>query len=202
MSWYAKYVLPKLLDSVMSVSDLEKLRPTTVEEAQGAVLEIGGGSGLNFLFYKNVEKLYFLEPSAELVVLAKARSTTLSFPVEFLVAGAEDIPLPDGSVDAVVSTWTLCSIPNVGRALGEIARVLKSGGRFVFIDHGVSPQPTTRFIQNILTPCSKYCTGNCHLTRDILSLISGAGFKVEKGKQFKQAGTILVYNYQGVAVVK
>src|SRR3989344_3855094 len=104
MSWYQKEILPRMLDKGMSGEEIEKLRPSVIEKASGVVLEIGAGSGLNLPFYKNISKLYFLEPSKGLMEMARKRAKGITFPIEFLEAGAERIPLPDTSVDTVVST--------------------------------------------------------------------------------------------------
>lgn len=202
MSLYKKFILPRLLDSAMSSAEIEKLRPKVISSAKGVVLEIGAGSGLNLPIYENISKLYALEPSRELADLAKVRAKEVSFPVEFLNASAESIPLPDSSVDTVVSTWTLCSITKPEQALKEIRRVLRSEGSFVFIDHGISPKPVVRSFQNILTPVTKCFTGNCHLNRDIKKLVSDAGFKIQNLEQFHEQRKPLVYNNMGIGIVE
>lgn len=183
----------------MGSSEIEKLRPGVISNASGIVLEIGFGSGLNVPYYKNTTKLYALDPSKELYELAREKITRLSFPVEYLQASAEKIPLDDSSIDSVVSTWTLCSIPRPEIALKEIARVLRKNGHFVFIDHGVSPKPFIHFLQNILTPFTKYFTGNCHINRDIKTLIENSGFKIQNLEQFHEKSKPLMYNYKGLA---
>lgn len=202
MSFYKKFILPRFLDSAMSSPEIEKLRPSVINLAKGVVLEIGTGSGLNLTFYKDISKLYALEPSQELVKMARERAKEVLFLVEFLNASAEHIPLPDHSVNTVVSTWTLCSIQDPEQALKEIRRVLHPEGSFVFIDHGASSKPFVRSVQNILTPVTKYFTGNCHLNRNIEMLIKGAGFKIQNIKQFHEHGKPLIYNNMGVGVVE
>jgi ubiquinone/menaquinone biosynthesis C-methylase UbiE len=186
----------------MSSTEIEKLRPKVINLAKGIVLEIGAGSGLNLPIYKNISKLHALEPSQELTDMAKVRTKEVSFPVEFLNASAEHIPLPDKSVDTVVSTWTLCSIPKPEQALKEIIRVLRPEGFFAFIDHGVSPKSSVRSFQNLLTPITKHFTGNCHLNRDIEGLIKGAGFKIQNLEQFHEQGKPLVYNNMGIGIIE
>lgn len=201
MSFYSKRLLPKLLDSGMGKEEFEKLRPGAIELATGVVLEIGVGSGHNLPFYKNITQLYALDPSAELIALAKGRAEGLSFPVVFLNSSAESVPLPDASVDTVVSTWTLCSVSEVERVLTEVKRVLRSDGRFVFIDHGLSPNAFVGTLQHLLTPITKHFTGNCHLDRDIKKLIMEAGFYFNQLEQTSEKGRPLVFNNKGVGVI-
>ncbi len=180
----------------MSSAEFEKIRPSVIEKAAGVILEIGVGGGHNFPFYKNISKLYALEPSSELLAIAKTRE--VSVPVEFIHSGAERIPLANHSVDTVVSTWTLCSVENPETVLKEIRRVLKPGGQFLFVDHGTSPNLLIRIIQNILTPITKHFTGNCHLNRNIGKLVKEAGFTVQHIGHPHESFKPLIYNYQGI----
>ncbi len=200
MGFYNTYILPRLLTKAMSAKGIEALRPRTIEGASGVVLEIGVGLGLNFPFYANLEKLYALEPSAELIAKARGRALSLPFPVEFLELGAEKLPLPDASVDTVVSTWTMCSVAHPDAVLKEIARVLKPNGVFQFIDHGLSPRPAVAVLQKLLTPFTKYFTGNCHLDRDITRLIENAGLRVLAPENIEERWKPLFYYTRGVAV--
>jgi ubiquinone/menaquinone biosynthesis C-methylase UbiE len=181
----------------MSSGEFEKLRPEVIEQATGVVLEIGVGAGHNLPLYKDISKIFALEPSQELLAMAKERVVV---PVEFLNTGAEHIPLPDHSVDTVVSTWTLCSVGNPEAVLREIKRVLRTDGKFIFVDHGESPFFWIRFIQITVTPITKHFTGNCHLERNIEGLLKGAGFQVKKMDHPQERFKPLIYNYQGVAV--
>ncbi len=185
----------------MGSAEIEKLRPWVIDLASGVVLEIGIGAGHNLPFYKSISKLYALEPSKEMISMAKKRAESLSFPMEFLNASAEHIPLFDSSVDTVISTWTLCSIEKPEEALKETARVLRPNGHFIFIDHGISPNPLMRALQNILTPFTKYFTGNCHLNRDIEKIIRSAGFNIQRLSQFHEKNKPLMYNYKGIGIV-
>lgn len=173
------------------------MRPQVIEQAKGIVLEIGVGAGHNLSLYKNASKVFALEPSKELSAIAKKRNVNI--PIEFLDTSAEQIPLTDHSVDTVVSTWTLCSVGNPEAVLKEIKRVLRPGGKFLFADHGASPNLLIRFVQNTLTPISKYLTGNCHLNRDIPELVKKAGFNIEKIEHPREHFKPLIYNCQGVA---
>jgi ubiquinone/menaquinone biosynthesis C-methylase UbiE len=200
MSFYSKLFLPKILDASMRRKEIDSLRPKTVGKATGVVLEIGFGSGLNLSHYKKIEALYALDPSGELFDLARERVGIVSFPVTFIQAGAEKIPLDDHSVDTVVSTWSLCSIPHPEQALAEVARVLRPGGRFLFVEHGKSPASFWLTVQKIGTPFTKIFAGGCHLDRDILRIITQNGFMVEKVDTFPLKGKPLAYMYQGIAV--
>ena len=122
----------------MSREGMEKHRPSIASQASGVVLEIGFGSGRNLPYYKSISKLYALDPSSELHDLAQERAKSISFPFEYIQASAENIPLAENMIDFAVSTWNLCSIPRPGLALKEIFRVLKPGGKFIFIEHGKS----------------------------------------------------------------
>jgi len=184
----------------MNSEGLNEHRLDTVKDACGIVLEIGFGSGLNLPYYKNVSKLYALEPSGEIYNLAQERISKISFPVEYIQAGAESIPLPDMSTDCVVSTFTLCSIPHLEKALSEVFRVLKPGGKFYFVEHGKSPNATISNIQNLFTPISKCIAGGCHMNRDIENYILNAGFKIQKLEKGSEGIKPLSYIYKGTAV--
>lgn len=183
----------------MKDANFTKHRKDVAGAASGIVLEIGFGTGLNLPYYKNVSKLYALDPSRELYELARNTSESISFPLEHLQASAEKIPLADDSVDTVVSTWTLCSIPRPELALKEIYRVLKPDGKFVFIEHGKSPRKLTSNIQKCITPVSKHLTGGCHLDREIDALISANGFTIQKLETFQRKSGSLLFMYKGVA---
>lgn len=199
MNFYNKHILPRLLDLSMKKSELERHRPSVVGEATGVVLEIGFGSGLNLSHYKNITKLFALDPSLELYNLAKKRISKVAFEVEYLQASAEKVPLDNNTIDTVVSTWSLCSIAQPEQALGEALRVLKPGGKFLFIEHGKSPRSFVFKLQRLLTPAWKHLSGNCHLDREIDKLIREAGFELQKINKFP-GDEPLMYFYQGVAL--
>lgn len=186
----------------MKNASLEKLRPEVVSKAEGEVLEIGFGTGLNIPYYKNISKLYALEPSAELCKFAQERITKAPFPVEFVQASAENIPFAPNMFDVVVSTWSLCSIPKPEVALKEVFRVLKPGGKFVFIEHGKAPIKIIAKLQKWLTPISKRVAGGCNMNREIDKLIAGAGFEMQELEKFQQKSKPLAFMYKGVAVAK
>lgn len=180
MSLYSRHLLPRLMHMTMQASFFEEPRKRTVARARGVVLEIGFGSGLNLPAYdrKRVTRLYALEPEAGMLKLAGDALSRAPFPVEVLNAGAELIPLPDNSVDTVLSTWTLCTIPDLPSALAEVQRVLKPDGQFVFVEHGLSPEHRVAWWQNKLTPAWRRCAGGCHLNRPADVLLRDAGFEL------------------------
>ena len=175
------------------------MRREVLKHASGIVLEIGSGPGYNLPLYLSPTKLYALEPSRELVDVARTKLDTIAFPVEFLVTGAEHIPLPDNSVDTVVSTWTLCSVGDPPTVLQEIRRVLKPGGKFLFMDHGASPKKVTHALQTFFTSITKHFTGNCHYDRQFGKLIPEAGLDIERMDHPPERHKPLIYNYQGIA---
>lgn len=199
MKIYDKYILPKQLNKEMGSADFNQARKEVAGKATGIVLEIGPGSGYNFPFYNDIQKLYALEPAKELYNYAGERIEQAGFPVEYLEASAEKIPLQDCAVDTVVSTWTLCSIPDLPKALTEIARVLKPDGRFIFVEHGKSPKPLNYFLQKLITPITKHFTGNCHMDREIDKYISNAGFEFRELVKEPEDGRPLMFSYRGVA---
>lgn len=200
MNFYQKHILPRFLNQAMKKMSTDEVRSSIAEQASGIVLEIGFGTGMNIPFYKNISKLYALDPSRELYEYAKERIGAAPFPVEFIQASAEKIPLDGHSIDAVVSTWTFCSIPHPEAALTEIKRVLKPGGKFVFIEHGKSPRKFIFKLQNILTPFSKRIAGGCHLNRDIEKMLTDTGFEISKLEKTEQYPRVLSFTYNGVAI--
>ena len=179
MGWYARWVLPKLIDAACGQKPMRALRERYVTRATGDVLEIGIGSGHNLACYgPQVRSVTGLDPAAELTALARERAARLGVPVEVLEVSGEAIPADDARFDSVVCTWTLCSIPNVYAALREMHRVLKPGGRLVFIEHGLAPDPGVVRWQRRLEPLWKPIGGGCHLTRRAHELIRDAGFRI------------------------
>jgi ubiquinone/menaquinone biosynthesis C-methylase UbiE len=202
VGFYAKHILPSLIDLAMRNKDAARLRELWVPRARGEVLEIGIGSGRNLPFYPAaVRHVYGVEPSLELQQMAREQMAKTHLKVDFLAQSAEaPLPLPDASIDTVVSTWTLCSIPNAGAALKEMRRVLKPDGSFIFLEHGCAPDVRIAAWQNRLTPIWKVFTGGCHLNRKIDELIANAGFKINDLKTFYQPGPRpMTFTYQGIA---
>ena len=202
MGFYSDRILPRLIHWVLGSRDFDKLRRQYLADVEGTVLEIGFGSGLSLPFYSpRVRRLLAIEPSDEAWRLAQPAIEKAPFPVERTGQTAEEIPLPGGSVDAAISAWTLCTIPDAGRALTEIRRVLKPGGALCFVEHGLSPEPGVARWQHRLTPLQKKVAGGCHLDRPIDALIEGAGFRLERIDRFYiQGPKIGTYLYAGRAV--
>jgi len=188
----------------MRNKDTTRLRAECVPQARGNVLEIGIGSGLNLPFYSSdVKRVYGVDPSLELQRMAKKRVSAVPFEVEFVRQSAEEpFPLGDSSIDTVVITWTLCSIPNPAPALQQMKRVLKASGRLIFVEHGRAADPRVVIWQDRITPVWKRIGGGCHLNRKIDELIRAAGFQISELKTFYLPGPRpMTYTYQGLAQV-
>jgi ubiquinone/menaquinone biosynthesis C-methylase UbiE len=201
MGLYRRFVLPKLINAACAQPPMMALRQRYVPLARGRVLEIGIGSGLNLSFYgEHAVSVTGLDPAAELTDLARARAEKLGAAVNLLTVSGEDIPADAASFDSIVCTWTLCSIPNVYRALDEMRRVLKPGGNLIFIEHGRSPETGVARTQQWLEPLWKPIGGGCHLTRQPDQLLESAGFRIERLDQGYQPGPrFAAYMYHGVA---
>ncbi|WP_428390949.1 class I SAM-dependent methyltransferase [Lichenicoccus sp.] len=181
MSFYQSHVLPRLLHLAMRQEALLAFRRRVIGAAEGRVLEVGIGSGLNLPLYgAATSSVIGLEPSAELLRMARERAAAAAVPVELLEASAEAMPLDDASIDTVVTTWTLCSIPDAPRALREMQRVLKPGGALLFVEHGRAPEPAVARWQDRLDPIWQRLAGGCHLNRRIDDLISQSGFRLDR----------------------
>ena len=181
MSFYDRRVLPWLIELCMRNKEARRYRERMIPLATGRVLEVGVGSGLNLPFYgAGVRHLYALEPSPELRKMAGRRTKGTRFAVEFLDRSAEEIPLERGSVDTVVTTWTLCTIPDAIRALREMRRVLKPGGVLLFVEHGLAPDPGVRAWQDRLNPLWNRIGGGCNLNRKIDMMIIESGFRLDE----------------------
>jgi ubiquinone/menaquinone biosynthesis C-methylase UbiE len=201
MSVYDRWILPRLTHLVMRNPMLTEYRARALAQASGDVLEIGMGSGLNLPFYGHqVGRVFGVEPSEPLVRLAEAGARAVSMPVEVLSTSAEELPLADDSVDTAVSTWSLCTIPDPVKALGELRRVLRSSGAFIFVEHGQAPDQGVMRWQNRLTPLWCRCTGGCHLNRPIADLVRGAGFVINDLKTCYMARPrFATFMYEGTA---
>src|SRR2546428_5092478 len=181
MGFYSDIILPRLCDLAMRNKQLVPYRERVIGAADGRVLEIGVGSGMNLPFYRPpVREVLALEPAPRLVTMAKSASHGTRTPVRFVEASAEAIPLDDHSIDTVVTTWTLCSIPQASTALAEMRRVLRPGGKLLFVEHGLAPDESVRWWQDRLTPAWRYISGGLHLNRPIRSMIEAAGFRIDR----------------------
>lgn len=202
MGFYARHILPRLIELAMKNKEAARLRAASVPQASGEVLEIGIGSGLNLPFYSSkVRRVHGVDPSAELQQLARKRAVGRSADIDFVLQSADEpLPFGDASMDTVVMTWTLCSIPDPPKALEEMRRVLKARGRLIFIEHGRSPDRGVAAWQDRLTPAWKRIGGGCHLNRKVDDLIAAAGFHIDELSTFYLPGPRpMTYTYQGVA---
>ena len=201
MSFYQRYVIPRLTHLAMRQKQLLPFRQRVIGAAEGRVLEIGIGSGLNFPLYGGAAtSVIGLEPSSELLRMARPRAEAAATPITLLDASAETIPLDNGSIDTVVTTWTLCTIQNAAQALGEMRRVLKPGGALLFVEHGRAPEPGVARWQDRLDPLWSRLAGGCHLNRKMDDLISGSGFRIEALKNARIPGPRThTYFYDGRA---
>jgi ubiquinone/menaquinone biosynthesis C-methylase UbiE len=201
MGFYRRRIVPWLTDLSMRQEQLLPYRQQAVGAAEGRVLEIGVGSGLNLPLYRGlVNSVIGLEPSPELLRMARSRASTATVPVSLLDASAEAIPLDGGSVDTVVTTWTLCTIPDALRALAEMRRVLKPGGALLFVEHGRAPEPRVARWQDRLDPLWSHLAGGCHLNRKMDDLLTQAGFRIETLKNPRLPGPPThTFLYQGRA---
>ena len=204
MSLYDKYVLPKFLNCACGSKPVEYQRKKVVPNAEGIVLEVGIGSGLNLPFYDNskVTQIWGLDPSEELSSMAKETAKNLDIDVKFISGGAEEIPLPDNYFDTALVTYTMCTIPEVIRANIEIKRVLKNTGKLIFCEHGKAPDLNIAKWQSRIDPIWGKLAGGCHLNRDIPSLLEDSGYKIIELDQMYLPSTPKVagYNYWGFAV--
>jgi ubiquinone/menaquinone biosynthesis C-methylase UbiE len=201
MGFYKDQIVPLLINWSMRQKNLAAYRARVIPAAEGRVLEIGIGSGLNLPFYsRNVTRVIGLEPSPRLLAMARRVERTGNKSVEFIEGSAEAIPLQDGSVDTVVTTWTLCSIPDALRALRDMRRVLRPGGRLLFVEHGRAPDPNVMWWQDQLTPVWKRLGGGCHLNRAIGTLIEGAGFQFDRLQTgYMRGPKPMTFMYEGSA---
>jgi len=202
MAFYSKYILPRLIDLAMKNPATTECRSRIIPRATGRVLDVGIGSGLNLRFYgPRVTRLWGIDPSSELLEMARPKLKSVPFPVELLTHSAEEIPLPQGSIDTIVLTWTLCSIPNPIQALREMRRVLRADGRVVFAEHGLSPDSGVQAWQHRLNPIWRRIAGGCNMNRKVDDLLSAGGFTgVALSTSYFPGPRILTYTFQGLAV--
>ncbi|MFN8039825.1 MAG: class I SAM-dependent methyltransferase [Acidimicrobiales bacterium] len=189
MGFYEDQVLPRAIDVLLGNRQVQQVRRPALAGLHGRVLEIGFGSGPNVgLYPPEVDVVLAVDPSAVGRRLAARRLAASPVPVEFVGLDGQSLPVDDASVDCVLSTWTLCTIPDVGAALAEAARVLRPGGRLFFLEHGLSPDPKVAARQHRFTPLQRKVAGGCHLDRDIPALVRDAGFVTDRLAEFDIAG--------------
>lgn len=182
MSFYKENIYPHLVTVLGNPKPIAEIRQRIVPAAQGDVLEIGVGPGVNFLHYDpaRVNKVYALEPNPGMLRRAEEQRSKTRLPIEFLDLPGERIPLPDQSVDTVVSTFTLCTIRGVTDTIRGLARVLKPDGKFIFFEHGLSPDVSVQRWQRRTEPLFQWAFEGCHVTRNIPDLITQGGFQIEQ----------------------
>jgi ubiquinone/menaquinone biosynthesis C-methylase UbiE len=181
---YREHVVPRLVDLACGVADFDRWRARVAQGLKGTVVEIGFGSGHNVPHYPSeVEMVLAVEPARLARRLAADRVEASAVPVEHVGLDGQDIPLDDGSCDAALFTFTLCTVPDPTKALAEIHRVLRPGGTVHFLEHGLSPDPDVARWQHRLDPVQKRLADGCHLTRDAPTLVEAAGFAMESSEQ-------------------
>jgi len=202
MNWYDRYCLPRLLDFACGMRPIRKHRDKIVPLARGQVLEVGIGTGLNLRHYRaeQIDSIYGLDPAAHLNATARKRLHGTGLNLELMTLSAERIPVEDARFDTVVLTYTLCSIADPIAALREMKRTLRPGGRLLFCEHGLAPEPAVAGWQRRLTPAWRHVAGNCHMDRDVPALLAAAGFEIADLQQGYIPGPrVLTYNYWGEA---
>jgi ubiquinone/menaquinone biosynthesis C-methylase UbiE len=201
-SWYERRVLPYLVDIACGVKPIRKQREKVIPRAQGRVLEIGIGTGLNLPFYDKtrVRSIVGVDPALELHRLALRRSREAAIEIELIGLSAEKLPVPDASFETVVCTYTLCTIPDPIAALGEMRRVLAPGGKLLFSEHGRAPDAGVLGWQVRLEPYWKKVAGGCMLARNIPALLEQAGFRPELQSRYLPGPKFLSYHYWGEAL--
>ena len=203
MNLYDRYFLPYLIDMACGIKPVQRQRAKLVPRATGRVLEIGIGTGRNLPFYdkSKLDELYGLDPAEQTHRLARKRMQKSGINVRLLTLSAEEIPEPDAGFDTLVMTFTLCSIPEPVKAVKEMKRVLKPGGRLLFCEHGLAPDISVQKWQHRLTPIWKPLAGGCHLDRDIPALLREGGFRIAELETLYLPGPKpLTFNYWGTAL--
>jgi len=201
VGFYDDQILPRFIDVALGNKRIGKLRERALESLSGTVVEIGFGSGTNVPHYPAaVERVYAVDPALVGRKLAAKRLAASHVPVEFVGLDGAVIPLDDASVDNALSTWTLCTIPDVDAALRELRRVLRPGGQLVFLEHGLSDDPKLARRQHRFNPIQKRIAGGCNIDRDHRALIAAAGFDLERVENFTISGPKMMgYMYAGTA---
>jgi ubiquinone/menaquinone biosynthesis C-methylase UbiE len=201
-NWYERSVLPYLINLACGVKPIRRQRMNLIPQAEGRVLEVGMGSGLNMPFYDRarVRSIVGVEPSLRMHRLAMRRIRDAGVEVQLMGLSAEKLPAADASFDTVVTTYTLCTVPDPVAALTEMRRVLVPGGKLLFSEHGRAPDAGVRRWQARLNPLWSKVAGGCMLDRDIPSLLEQAGFRLDVQSRYLPGPKVLSYHYWGEAV--
>lgn len=202
MGFYRDQILPRAMDRLMNKQTTREIRARVCADLEGDVVEIGFGSGRNLPYLPaTVTRLRAVDPSVLGLRLAAQRVAASPVPVESAGLDGQSLPFADRSADAVLSTWTLCSIPDAVAALREVRRVLRPGGTFHFVEHGAAPDASVRKWQDRLNPVQQRFAGGCNLNRDIPALIEAGGLHIERLETYYNEGDpkVMGYTYEGVA---
>ena len=202
MNIYERKILPHLVDTFCSSGPTSKQRQKIIPRAKGNILEVGIGTGLNISFYdpKKVNKIWGLEPSRDMQILARKAINKTEFNVNFLTMPCEELDMEDNSFDTIVFTYVLCTIPNLKQALTNIHRVLKPNGMILFSEHGIAPDKCVQTMQTFINPIWKKIAGGCNLNRNIPKILESSGFEVYENNQMYIPGyKFSSYNFWGEA---
>lgn len=205
LSWYQRNLAPYVVHAACSSMPFRQMRKRMLPHAEGVVVEVGCGSGLNLPYYEpsKIQRLIGVDPEASTLAMAEARSSRLPFEVQLIRGFGENLPVDDRSADTVVVTYALCTIPEPTAALQEIRRILKPTGRLVFAEHGQSGEPRCRRWQDRLNRAWQWAAAGCHLDRDPVSMIEQSGFRLlaDERSRFPLAFWQLGTHYAGIATV-
>jgi SAM-dependent methyltransferase len=202
-SWYERAIMPFVLHGACSLPPISRQRRRLAPRAEGVVLEVGMGTGINLDYYDpaRIRRIIGVDPAPSLMKMAQRKARAKPFDVELHICGAEQTPLEDNSVDMALVTYSFCTIPQAGAALAEVRRVLRPGGRLLFSEHGVSDRALTARMQDMLDPLWTRLAGGCHLNRNMEELLLAGGFEIEELEKGRMKGVpgVLGFNYRGVA---
>ena len=201
MGFYSQNILPYLLDWSLSDPNLGLHRQEILADVKGKVLEIGFGTGLNLHYYpKHIKTIITVDANPKINKLAQKRIQSSHITVDCKILNGESLPMANNTFDSVVSAFTLCSIANVEQALAEVYRVVKPGGKFFFLEHGLSNEPKIQIWQNRLTPIQKAIAGGCHLNRNIRQIVKNQFDTVSLEELYADdSPKIMAYLYKGIA---